>query len=525
MTALVRMDGLTIRFDGRPVVDGISLTVAPGECLALVGESGAGKTLTARSALGLLPTGAVVSADRLEIAGEDVLGRSPLAWRRLRGARIGLVSQDALVALDPLRRIGAEIAEPIEVHRGVGRGADSGRRGVRERVLDLLTRVAVPEPAARARQYPHELSGGLRQRSLIASALAAEPSLLVADEPTTALDATVQRRILRLLAELKRDGIGILLVSHDIAAVAAVADRVAVMRAGRIVETGRTSAILRSPEHPYTRELMAAQPRPGTPRAARALPAVLAADGLRRVYRAPGGRRTVLEDVSLRLEAGRTLGIVGESGSGKSTLARLLLGLEQPDAGRVELLGEPWSAASESTRRARRGRIQLIDQDAFGALEGRWRVERILGEALALEEVPRGARRARAAELLTAVGLSGQYLPRRPGELSGGQRQRVAIARALAREPAVLVCDEPVSALDTIVQAQVLALIDEVQRRTGVGIVFITHDLAVAAATADELLVMRDGRVVERGPTDRVLGAPEHPFTRELVDGLGESVP
>lgn len=522
MTPLLRMEGLSVRISGRPLVDGVSLTVAPGECLALVGESGAGKTLTARSALGLTPTGATVSAERLEIDGMDVLGHSAAQWRHLRGARVALVNQDALVALDPLRRVGREVAEPIEVHRPHRGGGRSPGRGTRALVTELLRRVAIPDPAQRERQYPHELSGGLRQRALIASALAAGPGLLVADEPTTALDATVQRRILDLLAGLKAEGLGLLLVSHDLASVAAVADRVAVMCDGRIVETGPSVRVLGSPREHYTRELLAATPRARAPRSPGGVP-VLVGEGLVREYRTPTGRRRALDGVDLRVAAGRTVGIVGESGSGKSTLARLLLGLERPDSGRVELLGQAWSELPERRRRRRRGSIQLIDQDAFGALESRWRVDRILGEALAARDVGRSQRRDRAVELLESVGLAEEHLRRRPGELSGGQRQRVCIARALAGEPAVLVCDEPVSALDATVQARVLDLLDDVQRRTGVAIVLVSHDLAVVARMADDVLVLLDGAVVEAGPAGRVLAAPQHPFTRALVDSAPSS--
>ena len=524
MSALVRVHDLSIHLGGAAVVDGVSFELHAGECLAIVGESGAGKTLTARSLLGMLPATAVVAADRLELDGRDVRGLRERDWQRIRGARVGLVSQDALAALDPLRRVGLEVAEAIEVHGTVVADGGSRRDAIRMRVLELLDRVAVPDPAVRARQRPHELSGGLRQRALIASAISAEPVVLIADEPTTALDATVQRRVLELLAALKRDGLGILLVTHDLAAVAGLADRVAVMRDGRFVETGTTEQVLGSPRHPFTRALLAARPvaRPARDagNGAEDGPMVLEASGLRRVYGRGRHERVAVRGASLGVAAGRTLGIVGESGSGKSTLARLLLAIEAPDAGEVLLHGAAWSSLTERRRRARRGGIQLVDQDALGALNPRWTVRRILDEALAAHGVPRHERAARAAELLSGVALPAAMLQRCPGSLSGGQRQRVAIARALASDPDVLVCDEPVSALDATVQSQVLDLLERTQERLGLAIVLISHDLGVVARMADEVLVMRDGDIVERGRTDLVLRSPQHPFTRELVAGL-----
>jgi len=494
---------LSVTIAGATVVDGVSFDLKPGECLAIVGESGSGKTMTANALLGLSP--GRVRADDLVVAGHNALRYRERQWRELRGNEIALVSQDALVSLDPLRRVGREVAEAVEVHEG---GLSRGEVG--QRVIHALESVAMPDAAARARQYPHELSGGLRQRALIASALAARPQLLVADEPTTALDVTVQAQILDLLAELKERGLGVLLISHDLAVVSRLADRVAVMKDGRFVETGPTSDVLANPQHEYTRALLAAVPVPKS-----AAPTdgevVLAATGLSKTY----GARTAVDSVSLEVRRGQTLGIVGESGSGKSTLARLVLGLERPDAGSVTLGGEEWSTPSERDRRSRRGRIQLIDQDPFGAFDPRWSVERIIGEAVALGEKPS---RTRTLELLGQVGLGEQHFRRKPRELSGGQRQRVAIARALARRPEILVCDEPVSALDLSIQAQVLSLLTSLQNDLGLAMVFISHDLAVIGAVSDEILVMRDGVVVERGPAGQVLGKPRHPFTQALIN-------
>ena len=512
MSAL-RVRGLSVEIGGRLVVGGVDLEIAAGECLAIVGESGSGKTMTANALLGLSPRGAVATADELVVGGIDARGFGERQWRELRGSRAGLVSQDALVSLDPLRRVGREVAEPIEVHE-----PGAGAAEVASRVIRMLERVAMPEPRSRARQYPHELSGGLRQRALIASALAAEPVLLIADEPTTALDVTVQARILDLLEELNGAGLALLLISHDLGVVARLADRIAVMKDGVIVETAPTRELIDNPQHPYTRELLAAQPRPRAAAVADDGPAVLEARGLAKSYRLPGGAPLrAVDGVSLRLAAGRTLGIVGESGSGKSTLARLLMATERPDEGEVLLGGAPWSALRESERRRDRHRIQLIDQDPFGSFDPRWDVRSILAEAIALGDTPRPRREERARQLLAQVGLDESLLSRRAHELSGGQRQRVAIARALARDPEILVCDEPVSALDVSVQAQVLDLLVSLQREFGLAMVFISHDLGVIAHVSDEILVMAEGAVVESGPAARVLGEPRHPFTRQLL--------
>ena len=498
----IRVRNLTVRIGRTVVVDGVSFDVAPGECLAIVGESGSGKTMTANALLGLSP--GQVTADELLLDGHDARRYRERDWRAVRGRTAALVSQDALVALDPLRRVGAEVAETVEVH-----ARSLSRAEVGQRVIQALEEAAVSEPETRAQQYPHELSGGLRQRALIASALAAGPSILIADEPTTALDVTVQAQILALLADLKRRGLAVLLISHDLAVVGRIADRVAVMKDGAFVETGTTAEVLANPQHEYTRALLAAVPVAKTV-APTAGEVVLSATGLSKSY----GARAAVADVSFELRHGQTLGIVGESGSGKSTVARLLLGLERPDAGEVLLGGTPWSTLRESERRPQRGRIQIIDQDPFGAFDPRWTVARIVDEAVALGE---RSTPARVLELLAQVGLGQQHASRRPSQLSGGQRQRVAIARALARRPEILICDEPVSALDLSIQAQVLRLLADLQRDLGLAIVFISHDLGVIAALSDEILVMKDGAVVEHGSARAVLHDPQHAFTRELL--------
>jgi peptide/nickel transport system ATP-binding protein len=525
---VVRATGMTVRFGPSVVVDSVSLSLAAGECLAIVGESGSGKTLTARALLGLLPDGATLTADELLIDGVDARRNSESDWRRIRGARVGLVSQDALVSLDPLRRVGREVSEALEIHGSPGTGDRISRVGLDDTVAALLGRVAVPEPEERARQYPHELSGGLRQRALIASALAAGPGILIADEPTTALDVTVQAQVLELLATLRAEGLAIIVISHDLAVVAGIADRVAVMREGRVVEQGLTAEVLSHPAHPYTRMLLAAAPRlpegpfpepvEGQPAGGDGAP-VLRATALGRDFRRPDGRvRTAVDDVTFDVHAGEAIGIVGESGSGKTTLSRLLLAFDEPNRGSVELAGEPWSAVPERRRRGRRGGIQFISQDPLGSFDPRYTVARIVSEGMTGGTGrSRGERATRVRALLQSVGLDAALDRRRPHELSGGQRQRVAIARALASEPRVLVCDEPVSALDVSIQAKILELLASLRRQRGVALVFVSHDLAVVAQLCDTVLVMKDGRVVERGTTADVFSHPEHPFTRALV--------
>lgn len=513
----VSVRNLRVSFPGAQAVAGVSFDIAPGQCLAIVGESGSGKTMTARALLGLSPEAAAVTADRLVVAGTEAAGFGDREWRGLRGRLVGLVSQDALVSLDPLRRVGREVAEGFEVH---------GSRDTAERVIELLRTVAVPSPQVRAQQFPHELSGGLRQRALIASALSAGPALLVADEPTTALDVTVQAQILRLLAELKASGLALLLVSHDLAVVAQLADHIAVMKDGVFVETGEASTVFGHPQHEYTRLLLDARPGVRLPLPPQAAPVVLAARNLVKTYRrADHGDQRAVDGASLELREGTTLGIVGESGSGKSTLARMLMGLERPDSGAVTLRGASWSELPESRRRALRAQIQLIDQDPYGAFDPRFTVLRILEQAAALDGVARAQRPARVRELLGQVGLSDQLLDRRSHELSGGQRQRVSIARALARRPSILICDEPVSALDLSVQAQVLELLGELQVTLGLAMVFISHDLAVIAQMSDEIMVMKDGVVVEQGSAASVLAEPQHPFTRELLAARIDAAP
>ena len=523
---LVDIRDLRVSFNGVPVVHGVDLQLHAGQCLALVGESGSGKSVTARTLVGLTGVGAHVQAQRLAFAGQDLRQVDEAGWQRLRGGRIGFVMQDALGSLDPLRRVGAEVEEPLLLH------TDLSAEQRRLRVLELLRQVGVPEPEVRARQYPWQLSGGLRQRALIASAIACQPRLLIADEPTTALDATVQAQILDLLEQLRARDNSLLMVSHDLAVVARLADRVAVMRHGVVVEQGSVEQILQDPQDPYTQRLLSAAravhfQRPVVPaltlveEAVEEQPLVLEARGLSKAFIGPDGKpREVLSDVSLQLRAGQTLGVVGESGSGKSTLGRILLGLERPEQGSVHVAGQNWLALSAAQQRQARQGIQVVFQDPLASFDPRYTVLRVLAEALAQAGVPRGLQRTEAVALLERVQLPIGLLDRRPLELSGGQRQRIAIARALAMKPKVLVLDEPVSALDVSVQARILALLAELKAELNLACLFISHDLGVVEQVSDQVLVMQGGRVVEQGNAAQVLGQPRHSYTQALLNAV-----
>ena len=536
--ALLTVENLRVSFDATEVVNGISFTARRGQCLAIVGESGSGKSVTARTLVGLTGPGAHVRADCIALAGIDLTHRSERGWRAIRGRDIGFILQDALVSLDQLRRVGDEVAEPLRVH-GWGTKASRERKAV-----ELLESVGVPEPEVRARQRPDELSGGLRQRALIASAIALDPKLIVADEPTTALDVTVQAQVLDLLAAAKARGTSIILISHDLSVVARLADEVAVMREGEIVERGRADQVLRAPTHGYTKALLDAIPSEHTrgtrlvrsadadtetvpPRTRASIDRgrpVLEARHLTKVYRGPDKiDRTVVDDVSFELFGAETLGIVGESGSGKTTTARIALSLLAPTAGEVLLRGESWSALSPRQRRPLRKRIGVVYQDPLSSFDPRWPVGRILFDALSTGKRPPSSKteaRARAVRLLEQVGLRAEHLGSAPLRLSGGQRQRVAIARALAPEPEVIVCDEPVSALDVSIQAQVLDLFTELQDELGVSYLFISHDLGVIHHMSDRILVMKHGQVVETGSAEQVFRYPQHSYTQGLLAAL-----
>lgn len=533
-----------------PAVQQVSLAMQSGEVLALVGESGSGKTSIANAVLGLLPPGGRVTSGRIEVLGSNIVGQPESALRKVRGSVVGLIPQDPLVSLNPTMRIGQQVGETVRL-RGVP------RRSVPAEVFEFLERAGIDDPRLRARQYPHELSGGIRQRALIANALAGHPKLIVADEPTSALDVTVQRRILDHLDRLVREqGIALLLITHDLAVAADRADRVMVLKRGRVVETGPSREVLVHPRDPYTRRMLAVAPgfsfravvsaqaagvgradisaRP-EPTASVRVPA--AADGersavlslenivkdFRRRDAAKGAPRAVrvLDDVSLQVPAGRTLALVGESGRGKTTLMRIAMRLLNPTSGRVILDGTDITALRWGQLRPFRKRFQLVHQDPFSSLDPRLSIEESIIEPLVAYRVgSRVSRHARAVELLDQVALPASYLRRRPAELSGGQRQRVAIARALSLKPDLVMLDEPASALDVSVQAQILELLASLQRELGVAYLFITHDLAVVAQVAHEVAVLGEGKIAEAGPTQAVFQSPQSDFTRQLLDAI-----
>jgi peptide/nickel transport system ATP-binding protein len=521
---LLRVEGLTASYDGARVVAEVSFDVGPGEVVALVGESGSGKSTIAHAILGLLPGNAAVDAGAIRLGDVELTALDERALRPLRGTRLGYVPQDPATSLDPVRRIGAQVEEVFRAH-GLG-----DRRDRPGRVLDAMREAGLADAERIAGRYPHELSGGLQQRSLIAQALAGGPELIVADEPTSALDVTVQREVLDNLARATRErGVAVLLITHDLAMAAERADRVLVLRAGQLVEEGPAERVLRAPEAAYTRELVAAGPAAipvGVARRAQAAvpdaEPVLAGEGLSRAFGASSGRRSrrdgavrAVDEVSLSVARGRTLAVVGESGSGKTTTARILSLLETTDAGRVVLEGEDVTRARGERLRLLRRRIQYVHQNPRSALNPRLTVTDAIAEPLRAFGAP--GVDARVAELLDLVALPAELAGRRTAGLSGGQAQRVAIARALALEPAVLVLDEAVSALDVSVQARVLALLADLQRRLSLAYVFVTHDLGVVAEIADEVAVMRAGRVVESGPAATVLEHPADDYTRSLL--------
>ncbi|MGW0857050.1 dipeptide ABC transporter ATP-binding protein [Streptomyces sp. NPDC002690] len=536
---LLVVEGLRVTYGtgaGRRVaVDGLHLTAAAGQITAVVGESGSGKSSTAHALVGLLPAKGAVEAGSIRLLGDELTGLGERAWRDVRGRRVGLVPQDPGVSLDPVKPVGRQVAEVLLVH-GLATRREAGGRAV-----DLLAGAGLPDPALRARQYPHELSGGMRQRVLIAMATAARPRLLVADEPTSALDVTVQRQILDHLQEVvTTTGTAMLLITHDLAVVADRAQHVVVMSRARVVEAGPTEQVLTDPRDPYTRRLLADVPtvaarRPGRPRPADRgerprtgeVPPpgpLLRVTGLTRSFPVRGAgiarrrTRTAVDGVSLDLARGETLGLVGESGSGKSTTARMILGLESADSGSVLLDGRDITGLRGSARRAVHRRMQLIYQNPYASLNPRFTVGEILTEPLRNHGVGDRAQRATTVRrLLDDVALAPGTEDRKAAELSGGQRQRVAIARALALGPSLLVCDEPVSALDVTVQARILELLAGLQERHGLSYLFISHDLAVVAQVSDRIAVMRHGRIVESGPAEQVLRAPTHPYTEELL--------
>ncbi|MFF2540893.1 dipeptide ABC transporter ATP-binding protein [Streptomyces cyaneofuscatus] len=518
---LVDVSGLTVDFGSVRAVDGLSFTLEAGGALGVVGESGSGKSASAYALLGLhRGTGARVGGT-VKVAGTDVNAADDAGLRALRGAKAAMVFQDPLSSLDPYYPVGDQIAEVYRVHHR------ASRKAARARAVEVLDRVGIPDAARRSRLRPHEFSGGMRQRALIAMALACEPRLIVADEPTTALDVTVQAQILDLLHTLRQEtGMGLLLVTHDVGVAAESVDEVLVMRDGREVERGPVARVLGSPREAYTKELLAAVPRVETrrvvpvpaPRVAEDAAPLLEAVDLRREFGRGSGKVAAVGGVSLTVHAGQTLGIVGESGSGKTTLGRMLVRLLDPTAGRLRYGGTEIGSLSEKELRPFRRELQMVFQDPVASLNPRRSVGESVADPLrAAGERDEGRVRDRVGALLERVGLDPAHFERYPHEFSGGQRQRIGIARALAAEPKVIVCDEPVSALDVTTQAQVVALLAELQRELGIGLVFIAHDLAVVRQVSDRVAVMRGGLIVEQGSADEVYGDPQDPYTKQLL--------
>jgi peptide/nickel transport system ATP-binding protein len=519
------VDGLTVALppgaDRVHAVERISFAVERGEIACMVGESGSGKSVTAHAIMGLLPKGQLaVTAGRALLEGTDLLALSAGERRRLRGDRMSMIFQEPMTALNPVMRVGEQIEEVLKIHTGLDDRARS------RRVLDIMTAVHLPEPERMIGVYPHQLSGGQRQRIMIAAALVLDPVLLIADEPTTALDVTTQAQILRLIKELQqRRGTGVLFITHDFGVVAEIADRVIVMQEGRVVEQGTAAAMLREPRDPYTTMLIRSVPSLTPPARVpvTATPVVLETRALSKTYALGGffgSRRLVpaAEDVDLSVRRGETLGVVGESGSGKTTVARCIARLIEPSKGAILIEDKDVARLGTRALRPHRKRVQVVFQDPYRSLNPRRTIGASIVEGPMNYGVQPAAARERARSLMRLVGLDPAALVRFPHQFSGGQRQRICIARALAMEPEILIADEAVSALDVSVQAQVLALIDDVRRRFELAVLFITHDLRVAAQICDRIAVMHKGRVVEEGATAALFAAPKDAYTRALLD-------
>ncbi|WP_028030195.1 dipeptide ABC transporter ATP-binding protein [Gemmobacter nectariphilus] len=532
---ILSIEGLTVDLpkggDRSHAVENLSVTVGAGEIVCIVGESGSGKSITSFATMALLPRALNVSSGRIVFEGQDILKLSEADHARLRGNRMAMIFQEPMTALNPCYTVGDQIEEVFLSH------TDMPKAERKARTLALLTEVRMPDPPRIYASYPHQLSGGQRQRIVIAMALALDPSLLIADEPTTALDVTTQAQILSMFRELRRTrGAGIMLVTHDFDVVAEVADKVVVMQRGVVVEQGTADEVLNRPKHPYTRQLIDAVPRRARDdaRETASRPEVLRVEELTKTYRIPAsfGRAArevaALRPASFSLREGETLGIVGESGSGKSTLVRALLRLIDPTSGRVMIDGKDIAAAPKSSLRTLRRDIQIVFQDPYGSLNPRRTIGDQLVEGPVNFGVPRAQAMERARDLVRIVRLGEEVLQRYPNQFSGGQRQRLCIARALMVEPKILVADEAVSALDVSVQKEVLRLLAEIRDRMGLSMLFITHDLRVAAQICDDVIVMSKGEIVERGAIGRVFADPQHPYTRELLaamPGQGWKVP
>ncbi|WP_262048222.1 ABC transporter ATP-binding protein [Bradyrhizobium sp. Bra78] len=512
-------------------VDGISLDLRPGKIVCVVGESGSGKSMCAHALMGLLPDTVDVASGEIQFEGRDLLKLNDDGWRDLRGRRLAMIFQEPMTALNPLMRIGDQMAEMFEAH---GLLTPAERRA---RALSLAREVGLPDPERIVRAYPHQLSGGQRQRAMIAMALALEPAVLVADEPTTALDVTTQAQILKLIRNLQRNrNMAVMFITHDFGVVADIADQVVVLRHGKVVEEGPAATVFNEPQHDYTKALLAAVPTMDPPARqplddqARAVEVI----GLDKTYVTSGGwfredrRVDAARQVNFNILKGETLGLVGESGSGKSSVARLVMRLIEADRGTVRIGETDLTSLSGKALRAERHRIQMIFQDPFASLNPRRKVGHIIADGPIAAGTGQKVAFDRARDLLKMVGLDAGALERYPHEFSGGQRQRIGIARALALEPEIIVADEAVSALDVSVQAQVLKLLEDLKARLGLSMLFITHDLRVAAQICDRIAVMQRGAIVELKPTAQLFASPEHPYTRELlaaVPGRKERAP
>ena len=522
---LLELEHLRVAFGDTVAVDDLTFSIAQGERVALVGESGSGKTVTALAILRLLRDAQIGGSIRF--AGEDLLGKSERAMQALRGSDIAMIFQEPMTALNPLYTIGEQIAETIVAHEGV-----SPQQG-RLRAVELLARTGVAEPAKRVLSYPHQLSGGQRQRAMIAMALACRPRLLLADEPTTALDVTIRAQIVDLLLDIQRDeaqkrGMAVLLITHDLNLVRRFAQRVAVMERGLLVESGPVERVFEAPQHPYTQRLIASRPQRSVTPVLPIAPVLIDARDVSVSFATPmpgvrgwfrSGRFTAVSSASVNVRQGETLGIVGESGSGKSTLAMALLGLQRTVQGSIEFQGRPLASYRGREQTQLRSNMQVVFQDPFSSLSPRQTIERIVGEGLALHrpQLNATARREKVIAVLREVGIDRAALARYPHEFSGGQRQRIAIARALVLEPRLLVLDEPTSALDVSIQQQVLTLLTALQHKYNLGFVFISHDLAVIGAMAHRVAVMQNGAIVESGDVEKIFSNPAHPYTRKLL--------
>jgi microcin C transport system ATP-binding protein len=533
---LLEIRDLSVTFGGRgraPAVDavkGVSFSLDRGETMALVGESGSGKSVTALSVLQLLPypLAAHGPGSSIRFAGEELVGAPAEQLRRVRGDRIGIVFQEPMTSLNPLHTLERQVAETLLVHRRMS------ARAARERTLELLRLVGLPEAETRLGAYPHQLSGGQRQRVMIAMAIANEPDMLIADEPTTALDVTIQAQVLALLRDLRQQfGMALLLITHDLTIVRKMAERVAVMTQGEIVEAGPTEAIFARPRHPYTKRLLMAEPKGRAVPADPAAPLLIEAEALRvwfpirrGVLRRVKGHVKAVDGVSLALRAGMTLGVVGESGSGKTTLGLAVLRLTAAQ-GQIHFAGHDIAALTQRQLRPLRREMQIVFQDPFSSLSPRLSVAQIVGEGLKVHHPGTGAaeRRRLIETALAEVGLDPEAADRYPHEFSGGQRQRIAIARALVLKPRLVVLDEPTSALDMSVQAQIVELLRELQMRRGLAYLFISHDLRVVRALAHQIIVMKDGRIVEAGSTEQIMSQPRHPYTSALMAAAFDLAP